>query len=257
MFVHIDNGFTLMVGALNNHCSLADIVDLPATIMLVDVRDYLIDDLVSSLSEAEYARMQRFRKDGDARRYAVAHYFKRFFLSQYVSLPMSELCFETYAQGKPFCKNINAPYFNVSHSGDWVALSVSREAEVGVDVEFSRAVSDELVRKVSSNQQFIRYQCSPSPSVFFLTLWTQKEAVSKACGFGISVGLDNIECTGDLGGHSLDFNDSHYYLYSYSLPDNGVLSYAATAEREPAIIKVNVSAFGSSDSFEYTLLKEM
>jgi phosphopantetheinyl transferase len=220
--------------------SWSDVVERPVVIVLARVSDFAVENLVPDLSDVEYARMQRFRGERDVQRYVVAHYIKRLFLSKYLSLPMSELEFDCHAYGKPFCRCPYAPYFNLSHSDNWVALSVSTLADVGVDIEFPRKVSDALVKKVSSSKQFERYKRSGSSLSQFLNLWTQKEAVSKSCGRGISVGLENIECTGDLGVHSLIFSDMRYHLYSCLLPDDGVLSYASTAAREPAIIKIEV-----------------
>lgn len=228
---------------------LADITGAEAVVLVANLNDFSLSSLMPHLNDAERLRAQRFRKEKDSQRYVLAHYCKRFLLSQYLSIPMHELQFDSGAYGKPFCILKNAPYFNLSHSGDWVALAISVSAEVGVDVEFPRQINHEVVKKVSSDEQFVRYQNSDDQMAFFLNIWTQKEAVSKACGRGISVGLSDIPCSGELGVQSIAFRDTHYCLRSYLLPDGGVLSYAATVALEPAIIRIRTNVSSDLEFF--------
>ncbi|EGG95596.1 4'-phosphopantetheinyl transferase [gamma proteobacterium IMCC1989] len=208
-------------------------------IYVANKNDFSIDRLVCLLGDEERVRLDRFRQHPDKERHALAHSLKRAVLSQYIPSAPHELNFFQSAYGKPFCSHPDSPFFNLSHSGDWVVLAVSTENEIGVDVEFERAINMEsIVQRISSAREIDIYQRSGCPQQCFLCLWTQKEAVSKANGQGISVGLSSIPCSGELGVHSVSFQGVSYVSYSYLFDESGVLSYVSTAGTEPKIVRV-------------------
>ena len=93
-------------------------------------------------------------------------------------------------------KKTDGPYFNVSHSGDLIIFAVSRNNEIGADIEYIRSKSknDILVKRFCSP---VEYQCInslPREQRWheFIKLWVIKEAYLKATGKGIA-GIENIE----------------------------------------------------------------
>jgi 4'-phosphopantetheinyl transferase len=208
-------------------------------IYVAKIADFTIGNLAPLLSDTERVRLDRFRQTVDKERHALAHSLKRAVISQYLSCAPSELSFSQSTFGKPFCQDSKAPHFNLSHSGGWVVLAVSTEGEIGVDIEFVREFdADGIIRRICSPREINIYQNSNSPKQCFLRLWTQKEAISKACGQGISVGLSSIPCSGEVGDHLLSFLGISYTAYTYSFPDDGVLSYATVAHTRPEIVRV-------------------
>jgi 4'-phosphopantetheinyl transferase len=183
--------------------------------------------------------MRQFRKAADTQRYILAHFLKRYVLAKHLKIPLLDLSFKTNEYGKPFCEVKNAPYFNLSHSGAWVALAVSGMSEVGIDVEFPRDINIQAVmKKISSGAQIERYISTEPSKTTFLCTWTQKEAISKACGRGLGVGMRSIPCSGATGDGCAHFLSENYYFSSHLMPDEGVLSYASTVIEKPAIIIV-------------------
>ena len=86
--------------------------------------------------------------------------------------------------GKPYLKSGDA-YFNISHAGDYVALAVAN-CEVGVDIEKVSAYSDAVAAKCFTppEREWLRREgCDEA----FYRLWTAKESVMKASGFGFSL----------------------------------------------------------------------
>ena len=79
-------------------------------------------------------------------------------------------------------------HFNLSHCKKAVACVLS-ERPVGVDVETIGRYSESLARHVLSPDEFDLVSSSPTPQIPFIRLWTQKEAVLKLRGTGISEGL--------------------------------------------------------------------
>ncbi len=203
------------------------LVDGPVVIM-ANILEFDVPSLQPLLSADEYDRMCRFRQTVDTQRYVLSHVLKRLVLSQYLKVDCSDLLFDVNEFGKPFCTHSFSPYFNISHSGDWVVLAVSTNGQVGVDIEFYREVDQsQILKRVCSADQFNRYLCSDKPDETFLAYWTQKEAVAKACGKGISVGLSSIDCSGDVGLGQLFFEGVNYDVYTFSCFEKGVLSFVA------------------------------
>jgi len=78
---------------------------------------------------------------------------------------------------------------SVSHSGDKIAVAVTRAASVGVDVEEIRDIAtDELSRMVVAPGD-------PSGMGFF-DLWARKEAVLKALGQGLRTPMTSLTLMG-------------------------------------------------------------
>ena len=122
-------------------------------------------------------------------------------LSRYTDEP---IVFERGEHGKPYLKSVGAdrcvcpfPHFNVSHSGDLLVVAVSKNLEVGVDVEKIRELKDRdklIARYFSPNEQKIFRDLPESEKTkSFFFAWTQKEAYLKFLGKGISVDLKKIE----------------------------------------------------------------
>jgi 4'-phosphopantetheinyl transferase len=87
-------------------------------------------------------------------------------------------------------------HFNISHSGELVALAIAREA-VGIDVEEIREMRDLLgiARRFFSAEEAQRVEEDGDQ---FFRIWTAKEAVVKAIGSGVSDGLQSFTVPRDL-----------------------------------------------------------
>jgi len=107
--------------------------------------------------------------------------------------------------GKPCAKTFNEhwiPVFNVSHSGDVLAIAVSPHGQVGIDVEQAdRKLGNDLeniAKRHFSLEEWRTLEATPSESrldVFF-RMWTLKEAILKAVGVGLFHPLANINVAG-------------------------------------------------------------
>ena len=87
---------------------------------------------------------------------------------------------------------------SISHSGDWVALAVTDGAPVGVDVEEVRAAEvDDLAGICFSPAELAVFRRVPEADRrgAFFTYWARKEAVLKATGKGMSVGMSKLTLT--------------------------------------------------------------
>jgi len=187
--------------------------------------------LFDELSEEEKTRALRFRQAKDFERFVLAHSLKRFLLADYLGEQSHSLIFDVGDHGKPFCRHPRAPYFSISHSGEWVVIVLSLLSEVGVDVEFPRDLDYRgIVSKVCSPYQQEQFEVAGSTDDMFLCFWTQKEAIAKACGQGISVGLADIACSGHLGSEKVMFLQKNYWLWTYRWQNRGFFCFAATED---------------------------
>ena len=138
---------------------------------------------------------------------------------------------------KPFIKN--APYFNISHSGDIIICAISKNYEIGIDIEKIKPIKIENFKSILSKEdlKFIKNQKDHSKA--FFEIWTKKEAILKAIGTGIIPTLfKNITLNKDLG----IINDvDKWYLKKINLYDE-YISYLATPIKETNInfIKSNL-----------------
>ena len=88
-------------------------------------------------------------------------------------------------------------FFNVSHSADYAVIAVSRDAEVGVDIEQIRAGQpfQGLARRFYSPGEngWLESIAPERQAEAFCRIWSVKEAVLKCAGLGLSVPTQKVE----------------------------------------------------------------
>lgn len=111
--------------------------------------------------------------------------------------------FEYNEHGKPFLKNYDGIYFSISHCNDAVAVVIS-EKPVGIDIEETIKVKESLVDFVCNDDEKRTIFQSPDAGEAFSILWTQKEAVFKCIGTGITDEIKDI--LKNIPKHSVSMN---------------------------------------------------
>lgn len=93
--------------------------------------------------------------------------------------------------GKPYIKENNSFHFNLSHSGNWVAIAYG-DTEVGIDIEKIRMDSgkEEIARRyfTPDEQAYVFGANEFAPQRFF-EIWTGKESYLKYLGTGLGKNL--------------------------------------------------------------------
>jgi 4'-phosphopantetheinyl transferase len=151
------------------------------------------------LSDEELERAARFHFEKDRSRFKVARAALRTILARYASLLPDALEFSQNEYGKPFLTNPRAAglHFNLSHSKDVALLAVTREREVGIDVEFMRPdfATTEVAEYFFSSAEVATLAGVESRlrTRAFFNCWTRKEAYIKARGEGLSLALDSFD----------------------------------------------------------------
>ncbi len=136
--------------------------------------------------------------------------------------------------GKPYMNNI---YFNISHSGKWVIVGISKH-EIGVDVE-TKVFNDiyEILELFSEEERRRIMSYSYDIQIGFKYYWSAKEAWVKKSGIGIEAiinpKMNNDEFEKDkciqlqLDNESVlsVYSDDKDIVYNYISFSNGIFYY--------------------------------
>jgi 4'-phosphopantetheinyl transferase len=145
------------------------------------------------LSANELARVERL-PPSEQSRMAARFVFVRKVLGNIANVEPHSLEFGEGLNGKPRLvshtgKNENLN-FNISHSENILALAVSFDCELGIDIEVVKHDIDFFsIAKMHFDKKSFELLCAVSPpraAHFFYRLWTRKEALTKMYGVGIT-----------------------------------------------------------------------
>lgn len=159
-----------------------------------------VQELRGILTDDELDRANRFSFDVDWQRFIAARGTLRSILSRYIAIYPSHLRFHYNEYGKPFLAPEFSAYllnFNLSHSGSMALYAITRNMEIGVDVERVRSnfEYDEIAERFFSATEVAILRTIPTEKKLeaFYNCWTRKEAYIKAHGEGLSLPLDSFE----------------------------------------------------------------
>lgn len=101
------------------------------------------------------------------------------------------LRFQTNTHGKPHLVDFPGIHFNISHCPKAIAVAVDH-LPIGVDVERYVTPSDSLLNYCMNDEEVRQVRESGHPEAAFASLWTQKEALFKQRGTGITKELREV-----------------------------------------------------------------
>lgn len=144
------------------------------------------------LSEEEREASGKLGNAVVRKRFQIGRGLRRKMLSEVCGVAAGVLRFCGDGKGKPRVENAEGWDFNVSHSGDLVAVAVAQGA-VGIDVEKRRVVREMgmLVARYFHPEEADAWRALDGglrEEAFFL-LWSAREAAMKCVGIGLARGL--------------------------------------------------------------------
>lgn len=155
------------------------------------------DNYFQELLPEEKQRALRFFRTEDRNRFLLGRKMLRSLTGYYFKIPPETIEFKTDSGGKPFlfCPAEKPLFFNLSHAGNWVLLTIGFD-QSGVDVEaINPAIEiEDLSGACFSPQEQQVIQKEASPVQAFYTFWTRKEALLKATGIGLIDQLTHFSC---------------------------------------------------------------
>src|SRR6185369_10808434 len=169
------------------------------------------------LSKSEQERASRFRFDRDAIRFVASRAMLRLILSRYLDIDPSDLEFSYGPNGKPALQvQGNDLRFSLSHSDGLLLCAVSRDVDLGLDIEKIRQPidADPIAKRTFSPSVSARIQSLSGLAKVeaFYSSWVLHEAFVKAIG----VGLANAQIEASP---NVIEKLSQSYEFQYFLPD--------------------------------------
>jgi 4'-phosphopantetheinyl transferase len=160
--------------------------------------------LAQTLSADEQLRAKNFHFEQDQLNFIIGRGLLRMILGRYLGIEPSRLCFRYGSCGKPSLapkgfQNPSAlvPRFSLAHSHDLALYTVTRDQEIGVDLEYVSwiAEADQIAEKFFSARERAVFHTLPASQKqeAFFNCWTRKEAYLKASGCGLDWPLDKVE----------------------------------------------------------------
>ena len=151
------------------------------------------------VTPAEESRARRMGSPRRSREFLVARGALRRVLAGALGIDPLVVPIREGAHGKPDLvprgPSLPPIGFNLSHSGDRFIVALALSVDPGVDVELirPRRSLDRLARHCFSPAEQRAVADDPDPMHAFYRVWSRKEAVIKADGRGVSIGLDRFD----------------------------------------------------------------
>jgi 4'-phosphopantetheinyl transferase len=183
----------------------------------------LKSDLSKFLNSKEYNRAERYHKETDRSRFIISRSILKFILAAHAKLDVKNISFDYHLNKKPYLATCPWLSFNISHSGDFAVIAISRD-KVGIDIEY---MSDDfnfsnLLPDIFEDAEILSIQNAVNQKHAFYTLWTRKEAFVKALGKGIDEDFKYIPCLD--GQHNIDSTvlktTKNWNVHSFDLEDH-------------------------------------
>ncbi len=172
------------------------------------IQEIVLDEqLLSSLQPQRRKQLLSFRFEADKKRCAAAGLL--LWKHIYKGHPENFTVFYN-ENGKPTVQN--APFFNLSHSGDFVMLAVN-DTPVGCDIEqLHKAILTKHVFHPNEIERLLALPEGDNRNLEFLQLWTAKEAFLKAIGTGIDANANTYDLSSLNKIGSNEINSNKIYL---------------------------------------------
>jgi|SRR5579862_4153432 len=152
------------------------------------------------LADDERIRAERFIFDRDRDRFIAARGVLRDVLGRYLRRPPQTIRFVYGPRGKPALSNNSLHHsicFNLSHSHGLSVLGITREREIGIDIELIRPeiAGEDIAKRYFSRREVEELNKLPPElrTEGFFHCWTRKEAYVKARGDGLSIPLESFD----------------------------------------------------------------
>lgn len=145
-------------------------------------------------------------------------------------------------QSKMLFNKYNKPYFedkeinfNISHSGEIVVCAISETDTIGVDIEIMNEINiNDFKFQMTANEWSTIVRATDQQMAFY-NYWTQKEAVIKAHGKGLSIPLKSFEVIAN----TTVIETETFYTLKVDIEENYLCSVASEKQllNEQIIIK--------------------
>ncbi|WP_141105081.1 4'-phosphopantetheinyl transferase superfamily protein [Rhizobium sp. R339] len=196
-----------------------------------------LSESMPCLSPAEAAKSKSYRSDLNRRNFVIGRTLLRLLVGQLLGFDATQVEFSIGPNGKPHHVDrfgFEWPFFNVSHTPGLIIIALSTESVIGIDAEHvAGGRYFELYDHVLSVREKIQI-CALEPSLqprAFLRVWTRKEALLKAAGFGITQELSEFDVSVGDSSRILPVlrHDGQIYLSQFAVRDVSIVDSHLTS----------------------------
>ena len=176
-----------------------------------DIEHFDLEAALPLLSDQRRQQALKFRHELGRKTCAAAYLLLREGLLKEYGITQPPV-FEYSEHGKPSIIGRPDVCFNLSHCRE-AAICVLDSQPVGVDIESIRKYNISLARYTMNDEEMATILHADRPDVAFTRFWTQKEAVLKRSGQGISNNMKDV-LNGFEGPFHTVVNEAKNYVYS-------------------------------------------
>lgn len=199
----------------------------------------ILDEFLPEQPPAFREKILRYRKWEDAQLSLLGRVLLNTGLREWgVAGHVGELAFTPF--NKPFLPD-STIRFNISHSGTIAVCALADENEIGIDIELIYPIEAGDFRSQMTTGEWQRINDSSDKLSAFYKYWTQKEALIKAHGNGLSLPLPSFEV---IDGHAI-IDGEHFYLKAISIDKDYECYIASTVDLHDAAIEVIFKPYSS------------
>lgn len=169
----------------------------------MDIAPRYLESCWRVLPAIEQSAANRFRRDADRHSFVARRAVRRWILGGHLGVEPDKLAFAAGPFGKPAITGPSSTkiQFSAASTDGLALIALVAEAPIGVDVEVHRPLGEDLerlTRTLAREEQSALDRLPPRTRLSaFYDCWTRKEAILKALGRGLSLGLDRFAVTVD------------------------------------------------------------
>lgn len=156
-----------------------------------DIHSFLFQSVLPTFPREFQNRIRKYRRWQDAQSSLIGRVLLSIIIKKMKpEYHLQEILYTEY--NKPFFENGNMK-FNISHSGCLVICAASEYTDLGIDLELLDEINVWSYRQQMTKTEWDKVILSDNIKNSFFKYWTQKEAVIKASGQGLSLPLKSFE----------------------------------------------------------------
>lgn len=193
----------------------------------------LIDDFLPKCSIEFQDKIRKYRRWQDAQLSLLGRFLLAKGMEQ-MNCVFEESDIKHTSFGKPYF-NSNAVNFNISHSGKIVICVLTNVGDIGIDIEKINPIKVSDFKSQMTANEWMLINESKDIKLSFFDYWTQKEAVIKTHGNGLSISLKSFE----IKNNKTAINSENFFLKKIPVKDDYSCYLALKKIFDTIEIKIN------------------
>ncbi len=190
-----------------------------------DQHELLLKTFLPQFSIAFQEKIMKYRRWQDAQLSLLGRVLLKKGLNQ-LGKQYDESKLKVTAYNKPYFENDDLE-FNISHSGEIVVCAISKNGAIGIDIEECKNIDVHDFKSQMTCNEWNTINQSKDIVRAFYKYWTEKEAVIKAHGNGLSIPLKSFEVNNahtkivheDFWLKKIDIESNYYCTISFKERD--------------------------------------